>query len=40
MQEVAIVWEEMGGSSVKPKAFLDSFKDLISIRLRAWKGEY
>ena len=40
MQEVPIDWSEMGGSSVKPMAFMTAFDDLLTIRFNAWRGKY
>lgn len=38
--EVPVDWNEIGGSSVKPMAFLTAFNDLVSIRINAWRGKY
>lgn len=40
MREVAIEWREIGGSSVKPKAFVTALEDLVRIRVGAWRGRY
>ncbi len=39
-REVPIDWDEVGGSSVKAKAFFTSLGELMAIRQRAWKGIY
>lgn len=40
IKEVGVEWTEHGGGHVPLKAYLESFNDLLKIKMKALKGEY
>jgi glycosyltransferase involved in cell wall biosynthesis len=40
IKEVAVVWDNAGGSTVNLKSYIETFKDLARVRMNLWTNKY
>jgi hypothetical protein len=40
IKEVGVLWREFGGSTLKLNAYIDSLRELVSIRMRVFSESF